>query len=82
MDKSVGLTRIMTIILLAFGIAFAIVPAVSESGLKAQAIAQEQNEEIIRTQETAMSRAAPVAHTGNLPHAVVFALPIREDDKI
>jgi hypothetical protein len=82
MDKSVGLTRIMTIILLAFGIAFSIAPAVSESGLKTQAITQQQNEEIIRTQETAMSRAAPVAHTGNLPHAVVFVLPIREDGKV
>lgn len=29
-----------------------------------------------------MSSAAPVAHTGNLPHAVVFALPIRDDGKI
>lgn len=82
MDKFVGSTRIMTIILLAIGIAFSIASAVSELGLKTQAIAQQQNEEIIRTQETAMSRAAPVAHTGNLPHAVVFALPIRDDGKI
>jgi hypothetical protein len=29
-----------------------------------------------------MSTAAPVAHTGNLPHAVVFTLPIRDDGKI
>ena len=82
MDKFVGSTRIMTIILLAIGIAFSIASAVFELGLKTQAIAQQQNEEIIRTQETAMSRAAPVAHTGNLPHAVVFALPIRDDGKI
>jgi hypothetical protein len=82
MDKFVGSTRIMTIILLAIGIAFSIASAVSELGLKTQAIAQQQNEEIIRTQETAMSRAAPVAHTGNLPHAVVFALPIRDDGEI
>jgi hypothetical protein len=82
MDKFVGSTRIMTIILLAIGIAFSIASAVSELGLKTQAIGQQQNEEIIRTQETAMSRAAPVAHTGNLPHAVVFALPIRDDGKI
>lgn len=82
MDKFVGSTRIMTIILLSIGIAFSIASAVSELGLKTQAIAQQQNEEIIRTQETAMSRAAPVAHTGNLPHAVVFALPIRDDGKI
>lgn len=82
MDKFVGSTRIMTIILLAIGIAFSIASAVSELGLKTQAIAQQQNEETIRTQETVMSRAAPVAHTGNLPHAVVFALPIRDDGKI
>ena len=82
MDKFVGSTRIMTIILLAIGIAFSIASAVFELGLKTQAIAQQQNEEIIRTQETAMSMAAPVAHTGNLPHAVVFALPIRDDGKI
>jgi len=25
---------------------------------------------------------APVAHTGNLPHAVVFALPLKDDGKI
>jgi hypothetical protein len=29
-----------------------------------------------------MSTAAPVARTGNLPHAVVFALSIRDDGKI
>jgi hypothetical protein len=33
-------------------------------------------------QERAMSRAAPVGHSGNLPHAVVFPLPIRDDGKI
>jgi hypothetical protein len=82
MDKFVGSTSIMTIILLTIGIAFSIAPAVSELGLKTRAIAQQQNEEIIRTQETSMSRVAPVAHTGNLPHAVVFALPIRDDGKI
>lgn len=48
------------------------------------AIAQQQgqNQVIYRIQETAMSTAAPVAHTGNLPHAVVFTLPIRDDGKI
>ena len=29
-----------------------------------------------------MSTAAPVAHTGDLPQAVVFALPIRNDSQI
>lgn len=38
---------------------------------------------VIMIQETAMlTAAAPVAHTGNLPHAVVFGLPIRDDGKI
>jgi hypothetical protein len=35
-----------------------------------------------RIQETRMSTAAPVAHTGNLPHAGVFALPLLEEGKI
>ncbi|HEX2014980.1 MAG TPA: hypothetical protein VLA68_07110 [Nitrososphaera sp.] len=42
----------------------------------------QQNQVIYRVQETKMSSAAPVAHTGNLPHAVVFALPLRDDGKI
>lgn len=46
------------------------------------AIAQQPSQVTIRVQETVMSTAAPVAHTGNLPHAVVFALPIRDDGKI
>jgi hypothetical protein len=29
-----------------------------------------------------MSTAAPAAHTGKLPHAVVFAIPIRNDNQI
>ncbi|MDQ3884880.1 MAG: hypothetical protein M3239_05490 [Thermoproteota archaeon] len=29
-----------------------------------------------------MTTGAPVAHTGNLPHAVVFALAIRNDNQI
>jgi hypothetical protein len=82
MDEYRGSTRIITIILLAIGFAFSIASAVSATGMKTQAIAQQQNEEIIRIQETTGSSAAPVAHTGNLPHAVVFALPIRDDGKI
>ena len=82
MDEFRGSTRIITMILLAIGIALSIASAVSGIGMKTQAIAQQQNEEIIRLQETAESSAAPVAHTGNLPHAVVFALPIRDDGKI
>src|SRR3712207_2972490 len=79
MNKSGGSTRVITIILLSIGIALSIASTVSGIGVKTQALAQQQNEEIIRIQETAMSTAAPVAHTGNLPHAVVCALPIRDD---
>lgn len=50
--------------------------------LQNKATAQQDNETTYRTQKTVMSTAAPVAHTGNLPHAVVFALPIRDDGKI
>ena len=69
------------IIILAAGLVFSI-GAASNVGTQSQATAQQQSEEIYRIQETAMSSAAPVAHTGNLPHAVVFALPIRDDGKI
>jgi hypothetical protein len=83
MNKVRGSTMLITIILLAAGLAFSIGAAASNIGMQSQATAQKQpNEEIYRIQETAMSRAAPVAHTGNLPHAVVFALPIRDDGKI
>jgi hypothetical protein len=61
------------IILFAAGLAFSIGAAASTNiGMQSQATAQQQSEEIYRIQETAMSSAAPVAHTGNLPHAVVF----------
>jgi hypothetical protein len=73
---------VITILIpLAVGLTFSI-GAVSNIGMQSQATAQQQSEETYRIQETAMSRAAPVAHTGNLPHAVVFALPIRDDGKI
>jgi hypothetical protein len=66
----------------AAGLAFLIVATASIIGMERQVAAQQQDDEIYRIQETAMSTAAPVAHTGNLPHAVVFALPIRDDGKI
>ena len=72
---------IMTI-LVAGGLAFSIAAIASNIGMERQVAAQQQDDEIYRIQETAMSTAAPVAHTGNLPHAVVFALPIRDDGKI
>ena len=67
---------------MAAGLAFLIVATASIIGMERQVAAQQQDDEIYRIQETAMSTAAPVAHTGNLPHAVVFALPIRDDGKI
>jgi hypothetical protein len=75
---------ITLIALFAAGLAFSIGAATASSniGTQSQVTAQQQSEEIYRIQETAMSSAAPVAHTGNLPHAVVFALPIRDDGKI
>jgi hypothetical protein len=83
MNKVRGSTTVITItILLAAGLALSIAAAASNIGRQSQAAAQQQDEEIYRIQETAMSTAAPVAHTGNLPHAVVFALPIRDDGKI
>jgi hypothetical protein len=82
-DKARASTMVTTtiIILLAAVLAFSI-GAASNVGMQSHATAQQQSEQIYRIQETAMSSAAPVAHTGNLPHAVVFALPIRDDGKI
>ena len=82
MDRDRASTTIIAMILLAAGLASSIAAAVSNMAIKTEATAQQQTEEIIMVQETAMSRAAPVAHTGNLPHAVVFALPIRDDGKV
>jgi hypothetical protein len=75
------------IVLFAAGLAPSIGAAATASsnmGTQSQATTaqHQQSEEIYRIQKTAMSNAAPVAHTGNLPHAVVFALPIRDDGKI
>lgn len=78
MDKS---RRPTMVIITLFGAAIATsmvaAAASSSTALQNQAIAQQENEAIYRIQETAMSTAAPVAHTGNLPHAVVFALPYK-----
>jgi hypothetical protein len=68
----------MVIALLAVALTATVVAAVVSSS----ATALQQNQVIYRIQETKMSSAAPVAHTGNLPHAVVFALPLRDDGKI
>jgi hypothetical protein len=46
------------------------------------ATAQQPSQTTYRIQETKMSTVAPVAHTGNLSHAVVFALPLLEEGKI
>jgi hypothetical protein len=59
--------------LVAVGLAFLMAAIVSNIGMESQvAAAQQQDDEIYRMQETGMSTAAPVAHTGNLPHAVVY----------
>lgn len=68
----------MVIVLLAIALAATVIAAIVSN----TATAQQQNQVIYRIQETRMSAAAPVAHTGNLPHAVVFALPLRDDGKI
>jgi hypothetical protein len=68
----------MVIAILAAALAATVITAVASSG----AAAQQNSQVIYRMQETRMSSAAPVAHTGNLPHAVVFALPLRDDGMI
>jgi lipopolysaccharide export system protein LptC len=75
-------SRIAIVTLFAAAIAISISTVLSNIQPQEQAIAQQEDETIYRIQETAMSTAAPVAHTGNLPHAVVFALPIRNDSQI
>jgi hypothetical protein len=82
MNKARGSTIIIITTLVAAGLAFLIVATAPNIGMESQVAAQQQDDEIYRIQETAMSNAAPVAHTGNLPHAVVFVLPIRDDNKI
>jgi hypothetical protein len=86
-DRTRVSTIVITTIIILFvaGLASSIGASSSSSsdiGMHSPETAQQQSEEIYRIQETAMSSAAPVAHTGNLPHAVVFALPIRDDGKI
>lgn len=70
----------MAIALLAIALAATVIAAIVVSN--SATAQQQQNQLIYRIQETKMSSAAPVAHTGNLPHAVVFALPLRDDGKI
>src|ERR687891_688608 len=83
MNKARGSTMVIITTLVTAGLAFLIAATASNVGMENQVAAQQQqDDEIYRIQETAISTAAPVAHTGNLPHAVVFALPIRDDSKI
>jgi hypothetical protein len=86
MENSQTTPTIVITILTAALVAAVVVAAISTAAQNNNsAIAQQQQEEnqvTYRIQETAMSMAAPVAHTGNLPHAVVFTLPIRDDGKI
>ena len=62
--------------------AFAIASSVALLYNNNTATAQQPSQTTYRIQETKMSTVAPVAHTGNLPHAVVFALPLLEEGKI
>lgn len=39
------------------------------------------NDSVIAKQETFMSELAPVRHPGQPPHEVVFALPLRDDER-
>ena len=85
MDRTRVSTIVITTIIILFAAGLALSIGASSSsyiGMHSPETAQQQSEEIYRIQETAMSSAAPVAHTGNLSHAVVFALPIRDDGKI
>jgi mannitol-specific phosphotransferase system IIBC component len=89
MENSQTTPTIVITILTAALVAAVVVAAIStaaqnnnNSAIAQQQQQQEQNQVTYRIQETAMSMAAPVAHTGNLPHAVVFTLPIRDDGKI
>ena len=62
---------ILTAALVAAVVVVAAISAAAQNNNNNNAIAQqqqEQNQVIYRIQETAMSTAAPVAHTGNLPH--------------
>jgi amino acid permease len=67
-------TPTIVITILTAALVAAVVVVVAAISTAAQnnnsAIAQQQgqNQAIYRIQETAMSTAAPVAHTGNLPH--------------
>lgn len=81
MDRARGPTVIL-IRLFAPALSTSIVAAASSTEPQNEAIAQKQNEVTYRIQKTAMSMPAPVAHTGNLLHAVAFALPLRDDGKI
>ena len=65
------------------GLAAILVIAASVALLQSNsATARKASQTTYRIQDTKMSIAAPVAHTGNLPHAVVFALPLLEDGKV
>lgn len=77
MEKNSQTTPTIDITILTAALVAAAVVVVAAISTAAQnnnnnnsAIAQQQgqNQVIYRIQETAMSTAAPVAHTGNLPH--------------
>jgi hypothetical protein len=79
---TIVITILTAALVAAVVVVVAAISTVAQNNNSAIAQQQGQNQVIYRIQETAMSTAAPVAHTGNLPHAVVFTLPIRDDGKI
>jgi hypothetical protein len=79
---TIVITILTAALVAAVVVVVAAISTAAQNNNSAIAQQQEQNQAIYRIQETAMSTAAPVAHTGNLPHAVVFTLPIRDDGKI
>jgi hypothetical protein len=60
MNKARGSTMVIMTTLVAAGLAFLIAATASSIGMESQVAAQQQNDEIYRIQETAISTAAPV----------------------
>ena len=54
----------------------------SITGGQNQTASEEEEEEVFIVQNTSMSAPAPVRHPGQPLHEVVFALPLRGDEKI
>ena len=59
MNKAKGSTMVIITPLMAAGLAFLIAATASNIGMESQVAAQQQDDEIYRIQETAMSTASP-----------------------